>query len=967
MQFRTKARAVDLLGKGQIADLPTAITELWKNGYDAYAENLTAEIYLTGYKELSRPLFVMTDDGKGMSRKDILDKWLVLGSDSKSRTHIPDVEGEETLWKAPRIKAGEKGIGRLSVAFLGSPMLMLTKKQGHPLQALFFDWRLLENFNLFLDDVNIPVEHIESIDEFQTKFQSLKNSFKQNLEKKQDKEDKLIWEESQMKLKNEIKTSVDNIIIPSFFYEEILIDIIDKQNHHGTKFIIFKPLEQIIGLAKPDEDDLGYREFIVSSLSGFTNEFKEDKLEVKTSILIRQESDVIRDFLNESGSFFEPKDYDLADIVIKGTLDGNGSFDGELKIYDDDPIEYTYENSRKKNKRSLYGKIDIKLGYSQGYLRESKLNETAYKKIRDKVTQFGGLYIYRDGFRVLPYGRPNFDFLKFEARRNLKAGKYYFSYRRMFGYIELSRSKNKNLKDKAGREGLIKNAPYQAFEYDLIDLFEELAREYFGTEAKQPIFQDKKKEIRNQKEEEAKDKRRETVEKRAFSKSLKEYPNRFSNYQLEYVELIERLGKELEAANITYAQIETLLEKMQKLDIDYKKLLPKIPKRYKLTPTQLDRLEEYGEQLEKFNKTIKKESEELVIEARKRLEVRDLQKDFERNATQYSSALEALVYENQQLLLTQFNDIKKEYSERSNLILKELEYEKQSLRDGIDSRERIIAALDTIKVKFESLRKQFEKDVFPLVEHFKRVDFDVDEELIQGIYKAKYESIKYQWEQTKETAQLGIAVEIIDHEFNQLYAAINYSLRRLDDEISGQSPKRFEYLKKNFKQLEDKYALLSPLYRISGVVPKEVTGKDIYNYLQHFFSSKLEDEKIEFTASSAFQKYSIKIKEPVIYTVFINIINNAIYWLRNSEIKRLELDYLPNTKEILILNSGMKIKNHRLEKVFELFYSTRPNGRGIGLYLAKQSLNENYLNIYASNDKQYNRLDGACFVIAPLK
>ena len=32
MQFRTKARAVDLLGKGQIADLPTAITELWKNG-----------------------------------------------------------------------------------------------------------------------------------------------------------------------------------------------------------------------------------------------------------------------------------------------------------------------------------------------------------------------------------------------------------------------------------------------------------------------------------------------------------------------------------------------------------------------------------------------------------------------------------------------------------------------------------------------------------------------------------------------------------------------------------------------------------------------------------------------------------------------------------------------------------------------------------------------------------------------
>ena len=39
-QFRAKARAVDLLGKGQISDLPTAISELWKNGYDAYGDAL---------------------------------------------------------------------------------------------------------------------------------------------------------------------------------------------------------------------------------------------------------------------------------------------------------------------------------------------------------------------------------------------------------------------------------------------------------------------------------------------------------------------------------------------------------------------------------------------------------------------------------------------------------------------------------------------------------------------------------------------------------------------------------------------------------------------------------------------------------------------------------------------------------------------------------------------------------------
>ena len=46
-QFRTKARAVELLGKGQIADLPTAISELWKNGYDAYADKLSCNLSST--------------------------------------------------------------------------------------------------------------------------------------------------------------------------------------------------------------------------------------------------------------------------------------------------------------------------------------------------------------------------------------------------------------------------------------------------------------------------------------------------------------------------------------------------------------------------------------------------------------------------------------------------------------------------------------------------------------------------------------------------------------------------------------------------------------------------------------------------------------------------------------------------------------------------------------------------------
>jgi len=87
--------------------------------------------------------------------------------------------------------------------------------------------------------------------------------------------------------------------------------------------------------------------------------------------------------------------------------------------------------------------------------------------------------------------------------------------------------------------------------------------------------------------------------------------------------------------------------------------------------------------------------------------------------------------------------------------------------------------------------------------------------------------------------------------------------------------------------------------------------------------------------------------------------------MKNSKLKHIKFDYLEETSEILILNSGQKIEEHRLEKIFQLFYSNRPNGRGIGLYLSKQSLNENYFDVFATNDKKYNLLDGACFVIKP--
>ncbi len=79
-KFRTKARAVDMLGRQQIADASTAISELFKNAHDAYADHVEVDFFR------SDTLLVIRDDGIGMTPDEFESNWLVLGTDSKVRS-----------------------------------------------------------------------------------------------------------------------------------------------------------------------------------------------------------------------------------------------------------------------------------------------------------------------------------------------------------------------------------------------------------------------------------------------------------------------------------------------------------------------------------------------------------------------------------------------------------------------------------------------------------------------------------------------------------------------------------------------------------------------------------------------------------------------------------------------------------------------------------------------------------------
>src|SRR4051812_11919224 len=119
-KFKARARALDLLGRQQIAGIPTAINELFKNAHDAYADNVEIDYFR------KEKLLVLRDNGLGMTKKDFESRWLTLGTESKFTNRKTPPPPKDPS-KPERPMMGEKGIGRLAIASIGSQLLVLSK------------------------------------------------------------------------------------------------------------------------------------------------------------------------------------------------------------------------------------------------------------------------------------------------------------------------------------------------------------------------------------------------------------------------------------------------------------------------------------------------------------------------------------------------------------------------------------------------------------------------------------------------------------------------------------------------------------------------------------------------------------------------------------------------------------------------------------------------------------------------
>lgn len=951
--FRAKARAVDLLGKGQIADLPTAICELWKNGYDAYADNLDCNLYLPGYRDIGSPVFTLSDDGTGMSKEDIETRWIVLGTDSKVRG-IELLTYEERLGKEPRTPMGEKGIGRLSVAYLGSQMLMFTKKKNDVCNALFMDWRILENYNLYLDDINIAIKDISDQKDIQSMFRELLDEYEANLRTGD-------WSEHE-DLASEISLDLKKLQFRDVLVDEIIANLIKKEDH-GTSFIIFDPHEQLMELERGlDFIDDSTTDYLRSSLSGINNAFKDERLFETSFWIIGPDGkyDII-----DKNNFFEREDIFNADHYISGSFDENGYFKGELQVFDKRIIHEF--RPRKESGLSSYGQFSIEFGVLEGEAKSSKLPREKWDEYKKKLGKFGGLYIYRDGFRVLPYGRTESDFLKFEERRSLSATYYQFSHRRIFGYIGINREKNPGLKDKAGREGFIVNKSFREFTNDLIEFFIDLSVRYFRTTAEGDDPTLREEQVSNIKQKNKRilkaEKKRNLRTKKAFVTGLKENFEKLDVLEEELREIFSELKEENEKVEIIYNQVATLTEYLGKKKSEYINLKVEKPLRTEITDNQKNKFAEFRERYGEIKELITN-CDFQVSTIHERLSKENMEEEFEKRYQEFSDDIVNVIkeYEKRYNLVTSdlnsqisedrrlFKDI---YAEKTGHLILKGDEDRREIKDRIANLENIRnSILGEVGEKYDSF-----------VKHVEGLSFEINDDLLVGWYKNEYEKISEKIEAMHELAQLGMAIEIIDHQFNVLYAEMSAAIkffRQFTDE-KPEIKYNYDQLLNAFQHLETNHQLLTPLYRTMRRTKKEIKGSEITDYLNEFFKKRFERHRIDLKTNKSFDDYEFFTYESVIKPVFINIINNALYWLIPVSERKIKI--IREDDKILIMNSGEKIEDADLDRIFTLFFSKKPGGRGIGLYLAKTNLHTIGYEIYCTNNKNLNQLKGACFVI----
>ncbi|MCO5335737.1 sensor histidine kinase [Delftia tsuruhatensis] len=421
-KLRPRARIVRTIGDQLISGPEAALIELVKNAYDA--DSAAVRISITPPRSIQSGRepgkIVVADTGHGMSAQDLIGKWFEPATTDKL---------ERQTSPGKRRLLGAKGVGRFATARLGRLLHLkcASKKPGKLLEVseISIDWRDFETSE-YLDEVDIEV--------------TTRTGFRGE--------------------------------VPGVTLE------ISELRDPWTKEQLELLIRELRRLASPQNaKESGFKIFL--DLTGFTvSGHGFDGQSLISGIFGSAESDVEGNGANDAT---EIRPFSLGNVFhyrVEGSFNSAGAFSGRFvnQRADGQTQALTVPAPDIASSEELCGPVHLTLNI---YDREGDAVVDLFKKLglssigrvdaRKVLDENIGVGIYRNGFRIRPYGDAESDWLELESKR-VQNPSQKLGLNQLWGIVRIADEDLSGLIERSSREGLEHNGSFIRLKRQIADV-----------------------------------------------------------------------------------------------------------------------------------------------------------------------------------------------------------------------------------------------------------------------------------------------------------------------------------------------------------------------------------------------------------------------------------------------------------------------------------------------------------------
>lgn len=397
LKFKVSAELKNILGRDLITSDNIAIFELVKNSYDAHA----SKVEIT----FEEDRIVIADNGKGMTKDDIINKWLFVAYSAKR----DGTEDASYRSKFRRNFAGAKGVGRLSCDRLAQKLVMTTQSQSESLaNRINLNWGDFEhNQSLEFDEIPVQYESVINVVEY-----------------------------------------------PEHKPTGTIIELTELNGHWGKDEIsdLRKALEKMIN---PFAETNDFEIEIFAPQFVDSDEINKEKIRnFELNSPLEDESFLIGIARLKNDIVNGPIQNSIASVLkLKTTQIESRIADGKIHTRLTDRGVLMYEICED----CKYPELDNASVDLYFLNRAAKYNFSLRMGVNP--VGYGNVFLFRNGFRIWPYGEPGDDSWKLD-RRAMQGYNRYLGTRNLFGRVDVETEDVDKFKEVSSRDGgLVMNEP----------------------------------------------------------------------------------------------------------------------------------------------------------------------------------------------------------------------------------------------------------------------------------------------------------------------------------------------------------------------------------------------------------------------------------------------------------------------------------------------------------------------------